>query len=296
MAETTLNATLGLGALCALGLVGLLLLAVIGLNRWARRAAVPPHPLVVEPAPAVPVQPGASAAAPVTADPAATDRAAGPPQPWQVGYRSVPGLSRDDNADHFGLAQPAPGRGALYLVADGQDSVSGSQLAVETALFAYYADAQTDLPASLIRAVAAANGAVYDRSRPDPAGPDRSTTLVAAVLLDQSLWLAYVGCSRAYLVRRDHITILTTDQAANSRRLGLHATADIATGQQSLTSGDILVLCTAGLYEALDDRVIQHTVRAVRRPQEAADRLVAAAQAAGGTADITVLVVMAENE
>ena len=58
-----------------------------------------------------------------------------------------------------------------------------------------------------------------------------------------------------------------------------------------VSPGDRMLVCSDGLTDALSDARIEAELRAADDPQDAADRLVAAALAAGGTDNVTVVVV-----
>jgi protein phosphatase len=68
----------------------------------------------------------------------------------------------------------------------------------------------------------------------------------------------------------------------------------VDTFTQKLQAGDVLVLCSDGLWEMVLDDEIQRIVETARSPQKACDALVEAANRAGGKDNIAVIVVEME--
>jgi protein phosphatase len=136
--------------------------------------------------------------------------------------------------------------------------------------------------------------------------------MVAAVLEGGRLTLAHAGDSRAYLLRDGEATQLTSDHSVTGelvhagtldpetarhdpRRnyvtralLGDRVEPDVA--ELALISGDVVVLCTDGLWEPLTDGQIAGLAGGDAAPAEGARRLVAAALAAGATDNVTAVV------
>ena len=108
-------------------------------------------------------------------------------------------------------------KGYLYVVADGMGGHDSGDLASATAVqqicAAYYADAEDDPSASLHRAIAQANRAVYAtaQARRRPGRRPMGTTVVCAVIHELTLTLALVGDSRGYRLRDGTLTCLTAD-------------------------------------------------------------------------------------
>jgi PPM family protein phosphatase len=144
--------------------------------------------------------------------------------------------------------------------------------------------------------------------------PDGGTTLTAAVLLNDMVFVAHVGDSRAYvfnregrdLVTRDHSLVqrlieleqLTPEEAAIHpqrnvlyRAIGQSDILEIDTSTRRVPAGGQLVLCTDGLWGQVSEELIYTTVREAAHPQEACDKLVAMANERGGIDNVTVVVV-----
>lgn len=219
-------------------------------------------------------------------------------------------------------------RGWLFAVADGMGGHArgevASRLAVEVLFSSYYGNPREPMDA-LKRAVVAANAAVYRAgllSAPEWAG-DASvldaplarmgTTLVAAVVLKHTVFLANVGDSRAYLVERGQLKQVTEDHSlvAEEVRRGhlvpeqikgipLRNVITKALGAREEVAADFfwrpwprggtLLLCSDGLHGAVDDSAIAANLKGTP-PQESVRRLVDAANNAGGPDNVSVIVV-----
>jgi len=239
---------------------------------------------------------------------------------WQleVGQRTDAGMLREANEDSLGTPGPTLTpellcrKGRLYVVADGIGGHEGgkvaSSLTVEQVLRGYYGDPSAKAEESLLRAIEAANQAVHEQAK-DPQFAGMGTTLVAAVLQGDSLLVANVGDSRAYLVREGKISQITRDHSwvAEQRDAG-HLTEEEArrhpyrnvilrsVGSKpevqvdffalQLRAGDSVLLCTDGLSDVAE--LLQ--VVGKHAPQAAADSLIDLANSRGGPDNSTAIV------
>jgi len=211
----------------------------------------------------------------------------------------------------------------VFAVADGMGGHRGGEVASATALEPVAAldgqrfddrDAALD---ALTAAVVAANTAVARRSQDEPALQGMGTTLTALLVDGREALLVHVGDSRAYLARGerfvqltdDHTLIrtlldqgrITEDQVAThphrsviTRAVGVAEDVEIDGMLLTLRDGDRLLLCSDGLTGVVDDATIARTLRE-HAPEAAVERLVDAANAAGGPDNITVVLVAADG-
>ncbi len=138
-----------------------------------------------------------------------------------------------------------------------------------------------------------------------------ATTLVTAVVAGDSAYIAHVGDSRAYLLRGGRLRRLTDDHSlamlryrrgemaledvATSRdrntlyqALGVGARLDVDTAEVALADGDVVLLCSDGLSDLVDEAHIA-SVLARGRLDVAAQRLIDLANEAGGRDNISVV-------
>jgi protein phosphatase len=140
------------------------------------------------------------------------------------------------------------------------------------------------------------------------------TTLTAAIVDGEAVHLVHVGDSRAYLLRAGALRQLTDDHTLVNRMLkageisseeaaqhphrnvltrvvGTDPEVQVDEDDVGLLDGDRLLLCSDGLTDMLTESQIQAILESTPEPQEAADRLVRAANRAGGIDNITVIVI-----
>jgi protein phosphatase len=182
----------------------------------------------------------------------------------------------------------------------------------------------------LHQAVSAANHAVFQRAQKSRSLQGMGTTLVAllweAVGASRNLWLAHVGDSRCYLLRRGALQLLTRDhslveeqvragllhpaQAAVSplrniitRAIGSQPAVEPEIATHATQPGDLYLLASDGLTRELDDtkiaRILTQSLTPAAAPatlhpaalEPAAKALIDAANQHGGRDNITVLLV-----
>ncbi len=144
--------------------------------------------------------------------------------------------------------------------------------------------------------------------------PEGGTTVTAAVLLNDLLYVAHVGDSRAYLitkdgieqVTRDHSLVqrlieldqLTPDEAAVHpqrnvlyRAIGQSENLEIDAVTRRLGPGTRLLICCDGLWNQVSDETMLQVVKGSKTPQEACDHLIKLANDRGGPDNITLILV-----
>jgi protein phosphatase len=199
----------------------------------------------------------------------------------ESGGLSVAGPVREDNQDaiHLPDHEHPAGPGLLFAVADGMGGYAhggvASLLALESLSGTLASQNGTPIPRALQRSVETANLTVYQKAHQLGVGR-MGTTLTAAYVLGDVLFLAHVGDSRAYLIRdgraicltADHTTvgdmvrarILSPDRIRTHAQrsvlnkaigIGLFVQPDIT--QNKLRENDRLVLCSDGVWSVIED-------------------------------------------
>lgn len=216
------------------------------------------------------------------------------------------GRVREGNEDAFLVLDP------LFVVADGMGGARGgevaSNLAVDTIRRLFERS-----EGSLTEQVEEANRTVFERSQQDREVSGMGTTLTAALVEGGRARLAHVGDSRAYLFRDGELHLVTEDHTLVRRMvqegeisaeeaethphrniltrvLGVDGAVVVDEGLLDLREGDRILLCTDGLSGMVGAGEIAAILGGTRDPQEAADRLVAAANRAGGVDNITAVI------
>ena len=237
---------------------------------------------------------------------------------FEAAVETHSGQVRDHNEDRS-LLSP---RLALYAVCDGmgghQAGELASQIAVETiprALVAGQSSGQAPPEKLLTDTLYAAHKAIQESAEEDTSrfGMGTTAVMVWAPPPGDVLWVAHVGDSRAYLWRAGQLQRLTEDHTwynqvlragvlpANpdewpnrhvlSQALGASALIAPEVSQLTLQVGDILLLCSDGLTDMLDDKEIAEHLSAPTSPQVISQTLVNEANRHGGRDNITVIVI-----
>lgn len=227
------------------------------------------------------------------------------------------GLQRKNNEDACVLVEEA----GLCVVADGMGGHLGgeiaSNIAIETVSEAFNnrprngQDERKDAEL-LTKCVKNANKEIYRRGNADAALKNMGTTIVAVVLSGDYIVTANVGDSRIYRLRESKLEQITEDHSwvgelrkknliseedARShplkniitRALGMEPTVEVDVKWEKAKSGDLYLLCSDGLTDLVPDADIAKVLNAGDDKLEAvAAALIEAANAAGGTDNITV--------
>jgi protein phosphatase len=216
----------------------------------------------------------------------------------------------------------------VFIVADGVGGVEGGEKASALAVgaieefllnaFRWLLGLDGSADTSVLRefkdALRSADARVCEAAAKDPGRRGMGTTLTMAYSRGADLFVAHVGDSRCYLLRRDALHRLTHDdtlvnemveggllppeRAANhdfrhiitnvigGTRPGIHAEVH----RIDLEPGDVLLLCTDGLTGMLTDDRIATTLATMESPQEACEELVRSANEQGGKDNVTVVI------
>ncbi len=247
-----------------------------------------------------------------------------------VGTAQSTGLERSHNEDALFVMQgssageeslPAFG---LFVVADGMGGHRAGEVASaisvrkvaqritqETILHLFDGTNSGDLPPvqDLVRqALEDANDAVVERV------PGGGTTLTAALLLGHQVTIGHVGDSRAYVISenssevitRDHSLVerlrelgqLSEEEAANHpqrnvlyRAIGQGANLEVDVASHPIPSNAYMLVCSDGLWGVVPDPEMQRIVLSSPNPQVACEKLIQAANAAGGPDNITAILI-----
>ncbi|HEX6048686.1 MAG TPA: Stp1/IreP family PP2C-type Ser/Thr phosphatase [Gemmatimonadaceae bacterium] len=258
---------------------------------------------------------------------------------FHVFAHSDVGRTREHNEDAFVVAdleraeplhfehlrtERASPRGTLFMVADGMGGAAAGEIASEMAVEVVlqqmrrrWRDASTVEPAAFVGALKAAtevaNATIHHYAADHPELRGMGTTATIAGLLGDTLYLAQVGDSRAYLVRDGVAFQITKDQSLmqklieageitaeeaemSDRRniilqaLGPEPNVKIDLTHQRIRRDDVLVLCSDGLSGLVKPEQIARAVTEEHSPELAAERLVELANSSGGPDNITVVI------
>jgi serine/threonine protein phosphatase PrpC len=249
----------------------------------------------------------------------------------EIGYGWDTGLSREINEDsilytsfnirtYLGVRQ-----GGLFAVADGMGGHNAGEIASDLAIKTIQANCiynlfnRNTIPplAILASAFDEANARIMDAASEEGL-KGMGTTLTAALVIGDDMYLAHIGDSRCYVINsretirvtKDHSLVqqlldsgaITAEQARNHPRRNLitrvlgHSTDIVSDLQQvKLYAGDNILLCSDGLHGVLPDEVITGTVLDAADANSACARLTEQALNAGGPDNISVIIVKPGN-
>jgi serine/threonine protein phosphatase PrpC len=236
------------------------------------------------------------------------------------------GMKRNHNEDYFSLIEDeqlfivADGMGGH---ASGEVA---SKLAAETvgefyqrtkdedATWPYKMDRSLSyIENRLVCGIKLANYKIYDAACRDIRYKGMGTTIVTALICGDKIYVAHVGDSRCYRVRqgqiqqitRDHSLLedykeakpdMTEEEQRNfphknviTRALGMRDSVQVDIKPHQIMDGDYYLMCSDGLSGMVDDPGIQRIVAAGKPLERIVAELVDSANRAGGTDNITTL-------
>lgn len=210
----------------------------------------------------------------------------------------------------------------LYILADGMGGYNGgeiaSSLAVETVknyVKNYFASIQLDRESILKflkEAIEYANKVVYEKSRQDKSLEEMGTTLEICLVYGNKVFIAHIGDSRVYRIRKNFMRKLTTDhsyveklvkdgtitkeQAYTHPKKNMLMQAigcGLEIEPQIMVKGflkeDILLICSDGLTNMVSENEIYGIIRT--NIEDANEVLVSRANENGGLDNISVIIV-----
>jgi PPM family protein phosphatase len=236
---------------------------------------------------------------------------------------SDPGRVRRNNEDalHFDAER------GIFLVVDGIGGQAAGEKAAEIAVGRVRArlERQTGTAEQRVReAIAMANNEILRAAQGNPEWQGMACVLTVAVLDNGSAVVGHVGDSRMYQIRHGEIRKITHDHSPVGEREDNHEISEeeamrhprrnevfrdvgseehapddedfIEVQRVAFDSDSALLLCSDGLSDQVESRVIQQTVESnAGHPEEAVRQLIGAANAAGGKDNVTVVLVEGEG-
>ena len=226
------------------------------------------------------------------------------------------GRKREVNQDYvFVSDKPLGNLPNLLVVADGMGGHKAGDFASRYAVESLKEDLERsteDGPEAMIKkAIQSANQKLVEASRQDVRVEGMGTTLVAATVIEHTLYFANVGDSRLYLLNdgikqlsKDHSFVqemvrlggINAEEAKHhpdkniiTRAVGAREKLDVDFFEYRLQKGDIILMCTDGLSNMIEDEEMFRIVKSSRDIVEAVERLVETANENGGNDNIGVI-------
>jgi PPM family protein phosphatase len=232
------------------------------------------------------------------------------------------GLQRENNEDYYGYWEPESDeefqrKGRLAIIADGMGGYEGGEEASHLAVDAVrqaYRDTDGDPQHALLVGFQSADQQIRQHAREHSQLTGMGTTCTAVALADAQLSYAHIGDSRLYLLRDGVLTQMTNDHSrvtalvdagiiqpedaethpdrhilSKAMGVGDEFRPEIPHQPVPLLAGDILLLCTDGLWSLLSDQEMREALQSLS-PTDACRELVQRAKERGAPDNITLQV------
>jgi len=208
----------------------------------------------------------------------------------------------------------------LYVVADGMGGHKSGEVASSSAVkffceFIENSANRSEILDTLVEGVGYANKKVKEMSETDNSYTNMGTTFLAASIYDGKIYIVHVGDSRLYIVRNNEIKQITTDHTyvmdmvrlgsitkeqakihpdrnIITRALGIDENLSIDGIFNKLYHNDIVVMCSDGLYEMIDDDGILNVAEdSSLNLEEKAEKMIQRANFLGGRDNVSVVLI-----
>lgn len=235
------------------------------------------------------------------------------------------GKHRELNEDCLSIIPGNTDMPSVFVVADGMGGHNSGEIASRAAVdyfsgaipkvdWGTYAD--NGFEDELRKLISATNKSVYEKSLEMSENNGMGTTMTAAVVAGETMYIGHVGDSRLYLIREGNLKLLTTDHSyieemvrngsltreeakkhpqkhVITRALGCLPEVETDIYSCGIEAGDIYILCTDGLTNMLsEDEIAQ--IAAANTPEATCEALLQRANDNGGEDNITVIVIKNE--
>ena len=237
--------------------------------------------------------------------------------PMEIGSFTHVGMVREINEDSFMVGDN------FAIIADGmgghRKGEIASQIAVEVfseTLSGFNSD-NYEIP--MRGAIDAANSKIFKLAEANSEMFGMGTTVIACVWNDKEIYVANVGDSRCYLIRNNEIKQISVDHSyvqqllsqgkityeeAKKRRDRNLITRAVGCEEETETdifkikreNDDIIVLCSDGLSNMIDDSIIKNNLLKKGTMQSKVEKLVKLANKNGGGDNVTLVALKFEKE
>ncbi|MCL2621100.1 MAG: Stp1/IreP family PP2C-type Ser/Thr phosphatase [Defluviitaleaceae bacterium] len=207
----------------------------------------------------------------------------------------------------------------LFIVADGLGGHNAGSIASIGAIqsFCDFLDgvgglmSYSDLMADALNH---ANTQINNKATTNAEYTGMGTTFTSATVVDGFLYFAHVGDSRIYVIKNEIMEQITTDHSSSvvemvadglvteaearnypekvlTRAVGTDFTVEVDKGKLDLTDVTHILLCSDGLTNMVFENNILEIIKTNTDPENIAKQLIDAANTAGGTDNITAIVI-----
>lgn len=229
------------------------------------------------------------------------------------------GVKRQVNQDYIFCAENSVGTFPnLFIVADGMGGHKAGDYASKTCVDCVVNSIKNSTlktPISVMEeAINRANEQIFREAKNNSDYEGMGTTFVSAVIIDDTLYAANIGDSRLYVINDADIRQVTQDHSLveemirngeiERKEARLHPNKNIITRalgttqavtadyfEVELKKGDIILMCSDGLSNMMEDEDIMYVVRRYAQVDTAANKLVEKANDCGGKDNISIILI-----
>lgn len=232
------------------------------------------------------------------------------------------GRTRMVNQDYvFSCLEPIGNLPNLFIVADGMGGHQAGDFASSYSVKKFLESVSLSLqkhPHKIFQdAIRYANKELIEKSRSNPDLKGMGTTMVALTIVGDKAYVANVGDSRLYLMEEqltqitiDHSLVqemirigeLTKENAKNhpdkniiTRAVGAGRDINVDFFEFRLTKNSILLMCSDGLSNMVDDSQIAVLLKSAKMPEKVGKKLIETANRNGGKDNIAVIVINSDS-
>ena len=237
----------------------------------------------------------------------------------KISAKTDTGKVRSSNQDSYSVFDLADGS-VMAVVCDGMGGAKGGNIASEAAVRIisekiksgfHEGMNENSMRLLLSSAIESANGSIFSMSCDNDELSGMGTTVVCAIIKNDTAFIANAGDSRLYIVDNNKISQITTDHSivqmmvdngeitpeeakdhpqknVLTRALGVDNSLRIDYAREELQDGDTVLLCTDGLTNYVDDASILNVCNTCDAYQ-IADELIELANENGGGDNVTVV-------
>lgn len=226
----------------------------------------------------------------------------------------VIGMKRTNNEDAIYVNE----QNHLYLVADGMGGCNAGEVASNTAISAFVEAMEqsqaTEILDKMMESILDCNRKVFEKSKQKAEYTDMGTTLVAAVIENNKIFVVHVGDSRAYIFRQNNLRQITTDHSyvmelvksgsitreeaerhpkknIITRAVGIRDDVEADIIIEDILEGDKVLLCTDGLSNMVSKNEIIEILVQTYPTEEKVQKLVHLANEKGGLDNISLILI-----
>lgn len=235
------------------------------------------------------------------------------------------GKAREMNQDYYYVSKNLD-EIKLCVLADGMGGYTGGEIAsnmavtsVKSYIYNNYSKTKLEIDSviNLLKdATQYANMVVYEKTRQIAELEEMGTTLEIALIIEDKIYISHIGDSRVYKIKNGQIKQITKDHSyvenlikdgkltreeakfhpqknILTKALGCTAFVEPDLLVEKIEENDIILICSDGLTNMLSDEEIMKIIK--ENPESPNKELILAANKAGGTDNITVIIIQNED-